>query len=140
MFSRILVAVDGSEGGKKALAAAVSLASKLGAELESISVREKPSHFVETVGEVMEEQEEADRYFARVTAEASALAEKEGVKHNCAIWSGHEVETIVHYLREGHFDLLVIGFMGHSRVFGRIWGGTSQNLTKTSPCSVLVVK
>jgi hypothetical protein len=30
--------------------------------------------------------------------------------------------------------------MGHGRAFGRIWGGTSQNLTKTVPCSVLVVK
>jgi hypothetical protein len=30
--------------------------------------------------------------------------------------------------------------MGHSRVFGRIWGGTSQNLAKLAPCSVLIVK
>jgi nucleotide-binding universal stress UspA family protein len=59
---------------------------------------------------------------------------------SCTILSGHEVETIIRFAREGTFDLLVIGFMGHSRVFGRIWGGTSQNLTKTSPCSVLVVK
>jgi nucleotide-binding universal stress UspA family protein len=42
--------------------------------------------------------------------------------------------------KEGGFDLLVIGFMGHSAVFGRIWGSTSQNLTRLSPCSVLVVK
>ena len=140
MFSKILVAIDGSEGGKKALVAAITIAAKLGSELESISVKEKPSHFAETVGEVMEEQEEADRCFARVTAEATALAEREGVKLTCTVLSGHEVETIVRYAREQHFELLVIGFMGHSRVFGRMWGGTSQNLAKTSPCSVLVVK
>ena len=41
---------------------------------------------------------------------------------------------------KGHFDLLVVGFMGHSRVFDRIWGGSSQNLTRLAPCSVLLVK
>jgi nucleotide-binding universal stress UspA family protein len=140
MFSKILVANDGSDGGKKALVAAITIAARFSSELESVSVKEKPSHFAETVGEVMEEQEEADKYFVRVTAEATALAEREGVKLRCVVLSGHEVETIIRYAREGGFELLVIGFMGHSRVFGRIWGGTSQNLAKTSPCSVLVVK
>jgi nucleotide-binding universal stress UspA family protein len=53
---------------------------------------------------------------------------------------GHEVETTVTFAREHGFDLLVIGFMGHSRIYERIWGGTSQNLTRLAPCSVLVIK
>jgi nucleotide-binding universal stress UspA family protein len=53
---------------------------------------------------------------------------------------GHEVETIINFCRDGNFDLLVIGFMGHSRIFERIWGSTSQTLTRLSPCSVLVAK
>jgi nucleotide-binding universal stress UspA family protein len=43
------------------------------------------------------------------------------------------VETIVQFLKDRGFDLLVIGFMGHSRVFDRIWGGTSQNLAWLAP-------
>lgn len=140
MFTKILVANDGSEGAKKAFAAALALAKKFGAEIHSISVKERPSHFAETVGEVMEEQEEADRFFAVVTGEAILRAREEGVDLKCAVLPGHEVETIVRFARDGHFDLLVIGFMGHSRVFDRIWGGTSQNLTRMSPCSVLVAK
>jgi nucleotide-binding universal stress UspA family protein len=140
MFNKILVALDGSEGSKKALAAAIALAQRIGAELQSVSVKERPSHFAETVGEVVEEGEEVDKYFARVTAEATAQANRAGLEMKCTVLPGHEVETIVRFAREGHFDLLVIGFMGHSRVFGRIWGGTSQNLTKISPCSVLVAK
>jgi len=50
------------------------------------------------------------------------------------------VETIVRFCQEGGFDLLVVGFMGHSRIFERIWGSTSQNLTRLAPCSVLVAK
>jgi nucleotide-binding universal stress UspA family protein len=37
-------------------------------------------------------------------------------------------------------DLLVVGFMGHSRIFERVWGSTSQTLTRLAPCSVLVAK
>ena len=140
MFSKILVALDGSDGSKKALVAAIAMAQKFGAELHSISIKERPSHFAETVGEIMEDREEFDKYFAKVTAEATAQAKEAGLEIGCKVLPGHEVETIIRFAREGHFDLLVIGFMGHSRVFGRIWGGTSQNLTKTSPCSVLVVK
>jgi nucleotide-binding universal stress UspA family protein len=140
MFTKILVGHDGSEGAKKALTAAIALAKKFGAELHSVSVKERPSHFVETVSEVMEQQEEAAKFFTRVTGEAQTEAEAAGIDLKSTVLSGHEVETIVKFAQEGHYDLLVVGFMGHSRAFGRIWGGTSQNLTKTAPCSVLVVK
>ena len=140
MFHKILIAPDGSQGAKKALTAAVTLARTFGAELHSISVKERHTHFEETVGEVMEEKEEADKFLARVTAEAQAEAAASGIDLKSTVLPGHEVETIIRFARDGHYDLLVVGFMGHSRAFGRIWGGTSQNLTKTSPCSVWVVK
>ena len=66
MFRKILVANDGSEGGKKALAAGIAMAKTFEAELHCISVKERPSHFAETVGEVMEEREEAAKYFGDV--------------------------------------------------------------------------
>jgi len=140
MFKKILIANDGSDGAKKALRSAFALAKTFGAELQSISIKERPSHFAETVGEVVEEQEEADRFYARVNADARGMAAQEGLELKCTVLPGHEVETIIRFTREGGFDLLVVGFMGHSRAFGRIWGGTSQNLVKTSPCSVLVAK
>lgn len=140
MFRKILVANDGSEGARKALHAALAIAAKFGAELHSISVKERPTHFAATVGEVMEDREELNKHFAQITAEATELARREGVEIKCEVRSGHEVETIIRYAREEQFDLLVVGFMGHSRVFDRIWGGTSQNLTRTAPCSVLVAK
>jgi nucleotide-binding universal stress UspA family protein len=37
----------------------------------------------------------------------------------------------------------VIGFVGHSNVLKKLlgnWGSTAQNLTRLSPCTVLVVK
>ncbi|TSA03345.1 MAG: universal stress protein [Nitrospiraceae bacterium] len=140
MWHKILVGLDGSDGAKKAFSVAVKLASQFGAELHSISVEEKLPHYAATVGEVLESKQEAADYFRRITAEASQSACAAGVTLHSHVMPGHEVETIVTFAREKGFDLLVIGFMGHSRIFGRIWGSTSQNLTKLSPCTVLVVK
>jgi len=53
---------------------------------------------------------------------------------------GHEVETVITEARDGKYDLLVVGFVGHSNVFGRVMGSTTQNLSRLSPCSVLIVK
>jgi len=139
-YKKILVANDGSEHAKKALQAAIWLAKCLGAELHSISVEEDLPKYVATVGEIEEVKRRKDAYFAQIVAESKELAKKQGVELHAHIIAGHEVETIVNFCREGQFDLLVIGFMGHSKVFGRVWGSTSQNLAKLAPCAVLIVK
>ncbi|HEY5594905.1 MAG TPA: universal stress protein [Nitrospiria bacterium] len=140
MFSKILVAHDGSEGAKKALSLAIDLAKRYQAELHTLSVEEHLPHYAATVGEVLEARVEADDYFKKITKEAKTLAAQQGVTLHAHVVPGHEVETVVTFAKEKGFDLLVIGFMGHSKIFGRIWGSTSQNLTRLSPCTVLVVK
>ncbi len=140
MWRKILVGLDGSEGASKALAVAVKLAAQFGAELHSISVEEKLPHYAATIGEVQESKQEAADYFRKITAEAQQSARASGVTLRSHVMPGHEVETIVIFAKDHGFDLLVIGFMGHSKIFGRIWGSTSQNLAKLAPCTVLVVK
>lgn len=140
MFRKILVANDGSEGAKKAVQAAIDLAKRYDAELHEISVEEHLPHYAATVGEVIEAKQEAADYFRRVTGEAELAAEAQGTRLISHVLPGHEVEAIVTFAKNHGFDLLIIGFMGHSKIFGRIWGSTSQNLAKLSPCTVLVVK
>ena len=140
MWHKILVGLDGSDGAQKALSVAVKLAAQFGAELHSISVEEKLPHYAATMGEVLESKQEAADYFRKITAEAQQSAQVSGVTLHSHVMPGHEVETIVTFAKDHNFDLLVIGFMGHSKIFGRIWGSTSQNLAKLSPCTVLVVK
>lgn len=140
MFCKILVAKDGSEGANNAVQVAIDLAKRYEAELHEISIEEHLPHYAATVGEVVEAKQEAVDYFRRVTKEAEQAALAHGLRLTSHVVPGHEVETIVKFAKEHGFDLLVIGFMGHSKIFGRIWGSTSQNLTKLSPCTVLVVK
>lgn len=140
MFRKILVANDGSEGAKKAVQVAIGLAKRYEAELHEISVEEHLPHYAATVGEIIEAKQEALDYYRKVARETELAALALGVRLTSHVLPGHEVETIVTFAKDHGFDLLVIGFMGHSKIFGRIWGSTSQNLTKLSPCTVLVVK
>jgi nucleotide-binding universal stress UspA family protein len=134
------VAIDGSDGAKKALTTAIDLAKRYGADLHPISIEERLPHYAATVGEVLEAKQEAVDYFRRVVADAESAAAGHNVRLTAHVMPGHEVATTVQFAKDRGFDLLVIGFMGHSRVFDRIWGGTSQNLACLSPCSVLIVK
>jgi len=140
MYKKILIANDGSDGATYALKVAIDLARRYKAELHSISVEENIPHYAATIGEVDEFRREADEFFGKINNEAIALANKEGIELHTHVQAGHEVETIVNFTKEGNFDLLVIGFMGHSKIFGRVWGSTSQNIAKLSPCTVVVVK
>ena len=105
-----------------------------------ICVEEHLPHYAATVGEVLEEKSEEDSYFDKLVKEATKEAVAAGVQLHPLVTPGHEVETTIRYAGDHGFDLLVIGFMGHSRVLGRIMGGSAANLTRLSPCSVLVVK
>lgn len=140
MFPKILVAYDGSEGSRRALGAGIELAKRLGAELYSISVMEHLPHYAATVGEVKEAQAEFEVFFRELTKQARDLAVLQGVELETVIKAGHEVETIVTFAKEGGFDLLVIGFVGHSNIWGRIMGSTTQNISRLAPCSVMIVK
>ena len=140
MFKKILIANDGSEGAKHALKVAIDFAKKYNAELHSISVEEGVPHYAATIGEVEEYKKEANEFFNKINDEAVDLSRKEGIELHTKVQAGHEVETIINYAKEEKFDLLVIGFMGHSKIFGRVWGSTSQNIAKLAPCTVVVVK
>ena len=140
MFSKILVAYDGSEGAKAALRVGIGLAKSLGAELRSISVEEHLPHYAATIGEVQDAKERVDEYFRVLTKDARDQAALAGVELQTAIRQGHEVEIIVNHAKEGRFDLLLAGYHGHSRIFERVMGSTAQSIVRLSPCSVLLAK
>jgi nucleotide-binding universal stress UspA family protein len=139
MYKKILHGLDGSDGCFKALAEAIELAKRYGAELHTISVEELP-HYPGTIGEVVEEKRIANGKFGNAVEKAREMADNGGLLLKSHVIVGHEVKTIVEFIKKYGFDLLIIGFMGHSALYGRVMGGTCQNLVRLTPCSVLVVK
>jgi nucleotide-binding universal stress UspA family protein len=138
-YKKILHGLDGSEGSFKALEHGVELAKCFNAELHTISVEEVP-HYPGTVGEVVESQEAANGAYAKALQRARQIAQDQGIKLQCHVLVGHKVKTIVEFIKERGYDLLVIGFMGHSALYDRVMGSTCQGLVRLAGCSVLVVK
>lgn len=139
MYRKILVANDGSAGASRALDAAISLAKLHGAELHMMTVEEL-SRFPASIDEIAEEKDEADHRFEPVMAAARAQAEKAGIAIDTHLAAGHAAHAIVEFARRQGVDLLVVGFMGHSQLYERIIGSTTDRLVRLAPCAVLVVK
>jgi len=139
MHRKILHGLDGSAGSFRALQEAIELSEQLGAELHTISVEEIP-HYPGSIGEVIEEKAVANGKFGDAIARAREMAGEAGVELHSHVIVGHEVKAIVEFADHHGFDLLVIGFLGHSALYNRIMGGTCQSLVRLAPCSILVVK
>jgi nucleotide-binding universal stress UspA family protein len=140
MYSRILVAYDGSEGARAALGQGIELAKALNAELSCVLVEEHLPHYAASLSEVKAAKEQIDDHFHTLAKQARDLAALSGLDMETLLRQGHEVETIVTTAKDGQFELLVIGYQGHSAIFGRIMGSTAQSIVRLAPCSVLLAK
>jgi nucleotide-binding universal stress UspA family protein len=139
MYTRILVANDGSPGGRKALSGAIELAREISAGLHMVTVEELP-RFPASIDEIAEEKDEANHRFALVIDAAKAEAKAAGVVIETHLVPGHVVDGVIGLIKQLKADLLVVGFMGHSQLYERIIGGTTDRLVRLAPCAVLVVK
>jgi len=138
MYKKILIALDGSDGSWRALAAAVGLARTFGAELHAIAVE---GHLVaddETMDEVDEQKAEKDAYFTGVCDEAVHYAADHGVVLHVAMVMGDAGREVVRHAGEGQFDLLVLGASRTHHILHI--GSTEAKVVDHSPCSVMVVR
>jgi nucleotide-binding universal stress UspA family protein len=140
MFERILIAHDGSEGADRALDSAIELATRFQSDLHMISIEEDLPRYARTIDDVPEEKEREDTYFGQIGEQCRRRAAFHGINLQHTIIAGHAVKSVAEFVKEGKFQLLVIGYTGHSRLYEHLWGGTSQNLTRVVLCDVLVVK
>lgn len=139
MFRKMLIANDGSNGGEKALIAALELARRLELVLHMVCVEELP-RFPASIEEVLEEENEAARRFTSVIERAKIQATAQNVQFEAHVIEGHAVPSIVEFIERGGYDLLVIGFMGHSALYNRLIGSTTDRLVELAPCKVMVIK
>lgn len=139
MWQRILHGNDGSDGAFKALRTALDVARRCRVPLHMVCVEELP-RFPTTLDEVIEGEDEAGHRFAQAIAQAERLAKAQRVRLQPRVVVGHPVSKIVEIVKDENFDLLVIGFMGHSALYERIVGSTTERLVRLAPCTVVVVK
>jgi nucleotide-binding universal stress UspA family protein len=104
-----------------------------------VIVEELP-RFPATIDEIAEEKDEANHRFAPLIDAAKAQAEVAGLTIETRLLPGHVVDAVIGLIKQLKIDLLVVGFMGHSQLYERIIGSTTDRLVRLASCAVLVVK
>jgi nucleotide-binding universal stress UspA family protein len=138
-FDRILVAIDGSQGARRALAKAIELAELTGATLTALAVEGPLPAYAATIGEVDEVRRQKDRFYSSVVEDARADAEAAGVEIDVELRPGHAAELITTFARDRGADLIVVGHRGH--VLGDyLLGSTADRVAHRAHCPVIIVK
>jgi len=140
MFKKILVAYDGSKGGKLALSRAAALAKQGGSQVVALWVQEPMPRYSDLPGEPEDQEEAGVFYFKERTKEIETVAAEHEITITSATRRGHAAKTIVAYALEGGFDLIVLGHSDHSEMWGRLLGDIADRVCDHAHCSVLVVK
>jgi nucleotide-binding universal stress UspA family protein len=144
MFSKILVALDGSEAAWNALDCAIDLARNDQATLTIISVFEplqSTSKFEPTPENISpylqvirkEHADLLDVSIKKVNEKAPSVTVNKMLVH------GKAREKIVEASMAGNFDLIVMGSRGTGGIRGCI-GSVSRSVVDEAPCPVLIVK
>jgi universal stress protein A len=141
-YRKICCPVDFSEASRLAMHEAADLAHCLGAELALVHVVPPVSA---PVAEAVlapparhgEEEPDAPQLLAAWEREAEAFA---GRAVQTGLSSGRVGPEILRYAREGGFDLLVVGSHGRTGVRHLVLGSVAEELVRTAPCPVLVVR
>lgn len=140
MFKKILVAYDGSKGGKLALSRAAALAEHDGSMVAALWVQEPLPHYSDLPGEPEDQAESGDFFFKERTKEIEAVASEHEVTIASVTRRGHTAKTVVDFAIEGDFDLIVLGHSKHSHLVSRMLGDIADCVCDIARCSVLVVK
>lgn len=139
MFRKILVAYDGSEGAKLALAKSREIAQAAKADLHILAVGRIPE-YAETVSEVEEEKEQAQNYYSKIMDEAANQLKQQGLSPTVHIDFGKPADTILRIAEELKVDLVVLGTHPHTAVRRRFLGATVDKVIDHAHCSVLVTR
>jgi len=141
MYSKILVATDGSEQNHQAVVEAVGLARSEKADLhclfivDTIAFASLPMDVTwENVYNVLY-QEGKDAINA-----VQKRAKKSGIKFTGSVQEGNPAMEIVKYARENKVDIIVVGTLGRGGLSRFLLGSTAEKVIRTAPCPVLVVR
>lgn len=138
-FTRILVAVDGSESSTRALETAIELARLTGAALIALAVEGPLPAYAATIGEVEEVKREKDAFFGTLLADVRTRARRADVPVETDLRAGHAAELIVRVAAERAADLVVLGKRGHF-LRDHLLGSTADRVSEHAQCPVMIVK
>ncbi len=135
----IAVGLDGSDSSWKALEEAVNIARHKKCALHIVSIQELADASY-SASEVLETEKTSRENLERIQIKARLLAENADLEVETAIVSGTSSIALVDYVKKNKTDLLIVGDVGHSSIWGALLGTNAEKIVRYAPCSVLIVR
>lgn len=139
LYQKILVATDGSEKNRAAVEEALRIGRATGATICAVYVMDL-SAFESMSADVMIRdtwsviQREAEAALDKVRAAAGK------VSLETAVLEGKPAPEILRYAAEHGVDLIVIGTQGKRGLERLLLGSVAEQVIRSAPCKILVVK
>jgi nucleotide-binding universal stress UspA family protein len=144
LFSKILVAIDGSEPSLKALKHAIQLATILKSQIHVISVVDElklPFAAQHGLWAKVSHEELFRSMLEKMNKEITRIIEdRPNLKIDADLVEGKPAKKIVDFAEKEQFDLIVIGAKGYGMIEGLVVGSVSNNVVNTATKPVLIVK
>lgn len=146
MYKRILVPIDGSDAGNRALATAVGLAQAFGGRLRLVHVLEEAAWlagydpYEGASGNLLHVMREAGN---KVLSDGMAVARAAGVEADNMLFDqfGQRLgETTANAAMLWNADLIVVGTHGRRGVSRLLLGSGAEQVIRLAPVPVLVVR
>lgn len=138
MYTRLLVACDGSAASAKAFDHAVELARRFGAQVHALSVVHVPDFGGQVEAAALVESAHAQ--YQGLQAQLAQRAAEAGVPFSFDTATGHPAERIVACAQARGADLIVMGHRGKSLVERWLTGSTTKQVMGYAHCAVLIVR
>lgn len=140
LFEKILIAIDGSERNRTAVEEGLQLARECDSTVYAVYVMDvnisgSSSADVMVIRDTWTLiQREAEDTLARIRSIAG------GVNLETVILEGKHAAEIVRFATENSIDLIVIGTKGKQGFERLLLGSVAEQVVRSAPCKVLVVK
>lgn len=144
MFSRILVALDGSDYSLKALDFAVDLAKKYQSQLVLVHVVMRQIYAINPpeagilAGTAIVRELEAEG--KAILAKGEQTVKAQGIPVEIRLRQGVPAEELLRAAAEEKADLMVLGSRGLSQVRAFLLGSVSDKVSHHAKCPVLIVR
>lgn len=141
LFTKILIATDGSEYTKNAVDYGIDLAKNTGAKIHAVYVVDTAAFasipmdaaWESMYGLLRQEGDEATKYVAD-------KAEVLGLEVDRNTIEGHPADEIIKYAEKNSMSIIVLGTLGKSGLDRFLLGSVAEKVVRNSKIPVLVVR
>jgi nucleotide-binding universal stress UspA family protein len=147
LFKNILVPLDGSKHSLKALEMAIQLAKKFDGKITLIYVYSTvvvsvmvPEGSLLILPEILRMTEIVRKAGSNILADGERRVKAEKIPVETILRESHTVQGIVKTVKEGNFDLVVIGARASAKIRDLLLGSVTDGVIHHVSCPVLVVK